>query len=174
MKQSLIKLNESENKFLIALLRDGHKSDAEIAGEIKMSKSSIHRIREKMEHEGIIADYIPVIDLDKVDINVFFVILFEWQSFEDDVLTGKSFEDIQKDDHIVFFGNGEGSEGHTNVLFMGFRDVYEFNLYFKAFRKKYGRSVGRIMSFMLPSKEILKNDFTGLARAAIQNLKVLN
>ena len=173
MKQSSLKINKSEKEFLIHLLKDGHKNDAEIAKEVSMSKSSIHRIRQKLENSGVIADYIPIIDLDKIGVNVFFVVMFEWQSFEDEALTKKSFSDIQKDNHVVFFGNGEGSEGHTSVLFLGFRDVYEYTLYFREFRKKYGKSVGHISSFMIPSKEILKNDFTGLARDAVENIRVM-
>lgn len=170
MKQSFINLSENEKKFLISVLNDGSKIDADIAREIRISKSSAHRIRRKLEKSGLISEYIAIVDLDKLGVDVFFVILFEWNGFDDEELTKKSFKELENDPHIVFFANGEGSVGMTNVLFMGFKNVDEFNKYFKGFRKKYGKFINNIINFMIPAKQLIKNDFTELAKFAIKNL----
>lgn len=169
MKQSFTNLSLNERKFLISVLNDGSKIDADIAREIGISKSSAHRIRQKLEKTGIINEYLAIVDLDKIGVDVFFVVLFEWSRFDDEELTEKSFKDLENDPHIVFFADGEGSEGLTNVLFMGFRSVYEFNKYFKNFRKKYGNKINKIVSFMIPAREMIKNDFTELAKHVIEN-----
>ena len=169
MKQSFTNLSNTEKKFLISLLNDGSRIDAEIAREIKISKSSAHRIRQKLEKSGLISEYIAIVDLDELGVDVFFVILFEWNKFDNIELTKKTFKELENDPHVVFFADGEGSQGITNVLFVGFKNVEEFNKYFKKIRRNYGKFISNIINFMIPAKQMRKNDFTELAKHIIQN-----
>ena len=171
MKQSSLNLTKNEKKFLISVLDDGNRIDAEIARKINISKSSAHRIRQKLEDNGLISEYIAIVDLDKLGVDVFFVIMFEWEKFDDDELTKKSFKALEKDPHVVFFADCEGSQGITNVLFVGFKDVEEFNTYFKELRKMYGKYISNIINFMIPASQMIKNDFTELAKYMIKNYK---
>ena len=81
MKQSIENFTENEKKFLKLLLEKGNISDAEISKKTGMSKSTCSRIRKKME-KILISEYIPIIELDKVGIEVFLVLLFKWNAFD--------------------------------------------------------------------------------------------
>ena len=102
MKQSSLNLSKNEKKFLISVLEDGSKIDAEIAREIGISKSSAHRIRQKLEKSGLISEYIAIVDLDRLGVDVFFVVMLEWDAFKNEELTKKSFKEIEGDPHVVF------------------------------------------------------------------------
>jgi len=164
MKQSIKKLSLNENKFLISLLEDGNKSDAQIAREIGVSKSTTYRIRKKLEKEGIVVEYIPIIDLDKLGVEAFLVLVFQWTAFKNKELTEKMMRELEKDPHVIFLANGEGSEGLTTCVFFGFKDLEEYNSYFKKFRSKYEDFMGKSIILLIPSKQIIKHDFTDMVK----------
>jgi DNA-binding Lrp family transcriptional regulator len=167
MKQNLIKLSKNEKKFLISLLEDGSKTDVQISKETGMSKASASRIRKKLEKEGIITEYIPIVDLDILGVDVFLVLMFQWKAFKDEKLTSQIMKELENDSHVVFLANGEGLEGLTTCVFMGFRNVGEYYNYFREFRKKYENFIGKMSTLMIPSKEIIKHDFTDIAKKVI-------
>ncbi len=169
MKQNDKKLSEFEKKFLISVLDDGSKTDANIAKEINISKATAGRIRKKLEKDKIISEYIPIVDLDKLGVDMFLVILFQWTQFKNKELTQKMFSELEKDPHVIFLGNGEGSEGLTSCIFLGFRSLEEYNIYFKKFREKYEDYLGKTVSLIIPSKEIIKHDFTDLAKNILKS-----
>ncbi|MBI2653312.1 Lrp/AsnC family transcriptional regulator [Candidatus Woesearchaeota archaeon] len=163
MKQSIENLTENEKKFLELLLEKGNISDADIAKKTGMSKSTCSRIRKKME-KLLISEYIPIIELDKVGIEVFLVLLFKWNSFDKEDLTKKTFHEFEKDPHVIFLANGQGSAGQSTVMFMGFKSLEQYNEYFKEFRKKYDKYIENVNSLILPSKELIKHDFTEIIK----------
>jgi DNA-binding Lrp family transcriptional regulator len=164
MKQSIKKLSKNEKKFLISLLEDGSKTDAQISREIGVSKSTAYRIRKDLEKEKIILEYIPIIDLDRIGVEAFFVLMFQWTAFKDQKLTNKMLTELENDPHVIFLGNGEGSEGLTTCIFLGFKNLSEYNAYFKKFRSKYEDFLGKTVSLLIPSKEIIKHDFTDMVK----------
>lgn len=162
MRKSFINLSKNEKKFLISLLEDGSKTDVQISKETGISKASASRIRKKLESEKIIAEYIPIVDLDLIGIDVFLVFLFQWKTFKDDKLTSQIMRELESDPNVVFLANGEGSEGFTTCVFLGFKNIEEYHSYFKKFRKKYENHIGKMSTLLIPSKEIIKHDFTDI------------
>jgi len=167
MKQNVLKLSKNEKKFLISLLEDGNKTDVQISKETGISKASASRIRKKLESEKIIIEYIPIMDLDLIGIDVFLVFLFQWKAFKDNKLTSQIMKELETDPHVVFLANGEGSEGFTTCVFMGFKNIKEYHSYFKKFRKKYESYIGKVSTLLVPSQEIIKHDFTDIVKKLI-------
>ena len=163
MKQSIENLSQNERKFLNLLLEKGNISDTEIAKKAGMSKSTCSRIRKKME-KILISEYIPIIELDKVGIEVFLVLLFKWNAFDKEDVTKKAFDEFEKDPHVIFLANGQGSAGQSTVMFMGFKSLAQYNEYFKGFRRNYDKYIENMNSLILPSNELIKNDFTEIIK----------
>lgn len=163
MKQSIENLSENKKKFLKMLLDKGNISDADIAKKTGISKATCSRIRKKME-KTLISEYVPIIELDKVGIEVFLVLLFKWNAFDKQDITKKSFEEFEKDPHVIFLANGNSSSGQSTVMFMGFKNLEQYNEYFKGFRKKYDRYIENVNSLILPSNEIQKQDYTEIIK----------
>ena len=165
MGNSIIKLNESERKFLDVVLKNGNVNDSIICRETKLSKSSCSRIRKKLE-KSLITEYIPIIDLDKVGINIFLVLTFQWIAFDNQKLTKETFEKFEKDPNVVFMASGEGSIAST-VMFVAFENLEEYHKYLKIFRVSYGKYTNNVNTLLLPSKDVIKNDFTEVIRKII-------
>jgi len=169
MQQRINLLKENERKFLLCILSDGNLTDAEIARRIKINKSTCSRIRKKLE-EDFISEYIPIIDIEKVGIDIFVVLTFQWKGFNNRELTKKFFSSLENDPHVIFLANGEGSTIST-VVFLGFRDINEYHKYFKELRDKHDKFIRNLISLILPSKEVIKNDFTEIIKYVLENKK---
>src|SRR3989344_2064103 len=125
MQKSIHNLSNNEKKFLISLLEDGAKTDSKISKETGISKATCSRIRKKL-NKILISDYVPIIELDKVGINVFLVLTFQWKAFNNEGLTKKTFNELEKNPSVIFLANGDGSEIST-VIFMGFKNLEEYH-----------------------------------------------
>ena len=169
MTKSNIDLTESEKKFLEIILNRGNVPDSEIAKTTKLSKATVGRIRKKLEGT-LVKEYIPIINLHEVGMDVFSILTFQWNAFNDEQITKKSFSEFEKDPRVVFLANGEGSIAST-VMFLAFRDLEEHHLYLKEFRKKHGKHASQISTLTLPSKEVIKHDFTEAIRNIIMENK---
>jgi DNA-binding Lrp family transcriptional regulator len=170
MRQNLTKLSENEKKFLISLLNGGNKTDVEIAKKTGINKSTCSRIRKKLEKD-LITDYIPIIELDKVGIDVFVVLMFKWKAFDNEELTKKVFTELKEDPHVIFLASGEGSSQFSTVMFLGFTDIEQYHEYFKQFRKKYDKHTDNVSSLLLPSREVIKTDFTQIIKHVVKGGK---
>ena len=166
MKLNPIKLTQNETKFLKLILDKGNISDAEISKKTGISKSTCSRIRKKIE-STLIKEYLPIIELDKVGIEVFLVIIFKWKAFDNETLTKKTFDNFDKDSHVIFLANGEGSGGLSTVMFMGFENLDQYHSYFKEFRKNYDKYINNVNTLMLPSKKVIKNDYTEIIKQVL-------
>ncbi len=163
MIKSCTSLSKNDVKFLLSLLDNGSKNDTEIANDINMSKATVSRIRKRLE-ENFISDYIPIINLEKVGVNIFLVALFQWKSYKDDALTKKFIAELEKDPHVIFLADGEGNDGLTTSVFFGFEDINEYQEYFKEFRKKYEDQIGKVVTLITSSQQIIKHDFTDIIK----------
>ena len=105
-------------------------------------------------------------DLHKAGINVFLVLTFQWTSFDDEQLTKRVFSELKNDPKVVFLAHGEGSISST-VAFIAFKDLENYHTYLRDFRKRYGKHLQNINTLLLPSREVIKNDFTEVISLAI-------
>lgn len=162
MQQKQQLLSENEKKFLNLLLEQGNVTDADISKKTGLSKATCSRIRKKLE-KTLINEYIPVVDLDKIGVEVFSVVAFKWTAFNDSETTKRAFSAWEKDPHVIFLANSNGSDLST-VMFLGFTSIDEYHRYFSEFRRKQGQFAENITSLLLPSKEIIKHDFTEIIK----------
>ena len=165
MGENILKLTKNEKKFLNAILKQGYMSDTDLCRETGLTKSTCSRIRKRLEND-LISEYIPIIDLHKAGINVFLVLTFQWTSFDDEQLTKRVFSELKNDPKVVFLAHGEGSISST-VAFIAFKDLENYHTYLRDFRKRYGKHLQNINTLLLPSREVIKNDFTEVISLAI-------
>lgn len=167
MMENLTKLSKYEKLVLLSLFDDGRKTDTQIARETGVSSPSTNRIRRELEREGVILKYLPVLDLDKFEPNLFAVFLFQWKG--DKERTRQMVRKLEKDPKVTFFATGEGS-GFTVILLLGFSDLSEAHRYLNEFREEYGACLGDITSFFIPGDGILKQDYTDFLKEKIEKM----
>jgi DNA-binding Lrp family transcriptional regulator len=169
MVKSPLFLSEYEKLILLSLLEDGRKTDTQVSDETKISKTHVNRIRRMLEKEGFISRYVPMIDLEKVGVGLFAVVLFQWKGYDNAKLTEQMVVDLGTDPDVAFFATGEGGSGSTMVLFLGFSDISEAHGYLNNFRKKYNKELGEILSFFIPSKGVIKQDYSEMLKKRVKN-----
>lgn len=169
MKQSLTNLSKMEISFLRALF-DGNKPDSAIAKKIGVSKASISRIRTKLEKEKILSGFLPVLDLEKLNINLFAIVTFEWTNFKNEKLTQEMESFISKDPHTILFAEGESADGLNYAVYAGFSGLDDYQEYSKSIRKKFENHIKKINVFFIPIKKILVQDYSKLTINKLEGL----
>jgi DNA-binding Lrp family transcriptional regulator len=162
-------LSEIEKSVLLSLLEDGRKGDSKISREIKTSRIYVNKIRKKLEKEKLIFGYLPLIDLDKIDVKFFVTVLFQWKGYEDEKLTERMLSDLEGDSSVIYLSVGEGS-GFTTHILLGFSDFSGARDYLKEFRRKYGKQLGEFISFFASGDGILKQDYTDIIKEKIKKM----
>lgn len=161
-------ISENETKFLLSLLSGVNKNDVQIAREIKTSKATVNRIRKRLEKEGILEGSIPLVNLDSFNIELYAVVMFEWKSFSDKKLTIRMEKEFIETPQVVYLSAGESSSNLNYIAMLGFQDLSDYHAFFNEFREKYQKYLGGITTFFIPSKRILKQDYTDLAKFVIK------
>jgi len=169
MKRSIANLSETEKKFIKSLFQ-GPKTDTRIAKEMNVSKASVSRIRKKLQKEKVLVDFTPVVDFEKLNVNLFAMVTFEWSNFGDEKLTKEMENWLAKDPHIILLSEGESVEGLNYLVYAGFRDLEDYHEYSKRFRKKYEKHIKAVNVFFIPIKKILLQDYSKLVVHSINRL----
>ena len=69
-KTNIFKLTVNQKDVLHKIIRQGRISDTKISQEMNISQQAVFKIREHLEHIGVIEGYTPLINFEKVGINV--------------------------------------------------------------------------------------------------------
>ncbi len=157
-------MSENERKFLLTLIEDGSKTDADIAEETGMSKSTANRIRRRFEENGTLREYIPVIDLGHMGVEVFATIILECEKPLDT-------DEIRDIPNVIFLGETDDFQ-ETYVVFAGFAGFEEYHEFIDAFKDRYREQVASFDSRMIPPGHIQKEDFTHIIKHTIKDTLV--
>ena len=118
-------MDKLDNKIIKSLNENGRKSLRTVSKELKVSLSTISNRLKKMEEEGVIERYIPVINLEKAELDLTAVINLK-------ITHGKLIETqkkISKDNHIsaVYDITGEWD----SIIIAHFKDRKDLNRFIK-------------------------------------------
>lgn len=159
MEQSISELSENKKKFLQAILRDGSKNDAELADEIGVSKSTANRIRRDFEEKGVIEDYIPIIDLEGIGVDLYGV-------FRGEIIEDLDTEDLASDPRVIFLGES-GDFQRKVIIFAGFSSYTDYKEFLDKLREEKGEKLEDVDIDLISPKDIQKEDFTHLIQHKI-------
>lgn len=156
-----MKLSKTEKRFLVSLSKGGDKNDSEIAKEMKVSKATVSRIRKRLSEEGLLAGATPTINLEKMGVCFYYVLVFQWNAFADKKLTEKMENDFTSTVQTTYFA--EGSNPNSKYIAkMAFLDFEDYNAFLAEFRRKYGASISDFETFFIQPKRILKEGYGDL------------
>ncbi|MDY6777043.1 MAG: Lrp/AsnC family transcriptional regulator [Candidatus Nanohaloarchaea archaeon] len=160
MPKRIEEMTENEKRFLLSLIEDGSKTDTEIANEKGMSKSTANRIRRSFEESGVIAEYLPIVRLDSVGIEVFATIAMECEEPVDE-------GEIASIPNVIFMGETDDFK-RSYIIFAGFSTFDEYNEFIEDFKDEYREKVSSFENHLIAPGNIIKEDFTQLVK---HNLK---
>jgi len=144
MSKNLEDLSQNEKKFIKNLLDGGNKTDTEIARETDMSVSTVNRIRHRFEEQDVIEEYIPIFNLEGVNIQVYGFFMFNKDISS--VLDGLD------QGHVIFSGN-VSSIDEKRVFLLGFESHEYYQEFISFLRSSLDPGVEVLLSEMVSNPD---------------------
>jgi Lrp/AsnC family leucine-responsive transcriptional regulator len=135
------KLTENDKEVLKRILDSKRIPDSDIAKDMHLSPQAIFKIRNKLESNGIIKGYMPIIDFKKVGINVLTLLVIRitskvWAVYSDDQIS----ERIARTRNVID-AYRVADENASHILTLGFRDTYQKEQYISLIQTKFAEEV---------------------------------
>lgn len=127
----LPKLTENDREVLKKILDMKKIPDSDIARSMQLSPQAIFKIRGKLEDSGIIKGYMPIIDFEKIGINIMALMFVRlsskmWKSFSDEQISDK----IANAPYVID-AYRVADENASHALLLAFRDIDQKEKYVK-------------------------------------------
>jgi DNA-binding Lrp family transcriptional regulator len=144
----MVDLTKREKEVLIELLKNGRKSDQEIARTIKTSRPTVARIRKRLEQRGLIQGYSTYTKFEELGLTVNAVILYRWVDYSKKKELTKSIEFVRKQPEVVMFIKGEGMGSKTNVIISVHENLKAYENFIIKLKENWGRNVEDVEVFI--------------------------
>jgi Lrp/AsnC family transcriptional regulator, leucine-responsive regulatory protein len=156
------KLTENDKFVLKKILESRKMPDSDIAKSMNLSPQAIFKIRNKLEHIGIIKGYVPVIDFKKIGINIIVVLIIR--------LTPKvwtKLNDIQVSANIrnapyVLDAYRVSDEYASHILVLAFRNTEQKEKYISDIQIKFAEEIDIRSIYTFSSDKIIMHSSLGI------------
>jgi len=139
-------LSDLDKKVLKELLRNAKTSDRSLAKKLKVSQSTLTRVRNELEREGYIRRYTILPDLGKLGCEL---IAFTFVKMNPEIQS--KIEDVKKYANqwanAIYASRGEGM-GMTGVIISLHRNYTDYLQKLTIFRKEWGKYLEELQSFI--------------------------
>ncbi len=137
-------------------------SDTNIAENMKISQQAVNQIRSRLEELGVIKGYTPIVDFEKIGINIILLIGIQLKQV---VWEQKKEWEIEKSlKKIPFVFQAYRVVGHniSHALMMGFPDGFHRDKFIKKLESVYKDQMDIKWSYSISAKDIILQDPIGL------------
>ncbi len=152
----MVSLTLREKQVLTELLKDCKTSDQEIARRLKTSRPTIFKIRERLEKEGIIKRYMPIVDFEKLNFHLQSVILYKWKDYSKTEELDKNIQFIKSLPEIILFIKGEGMGSKTDLIISMHEDIKDFERFIRKLKYEWKDNVEDVEVFLSSIEGITK------------------
>lgn len=164
----MINLTSREKQVLTELLKNCRISDQEIARRLKTSRPTIFKIRERLEKEGIIKRYVPIIDFEKLNLNLQSVVLYKWRDYSKTEELENIIKFIKALPEVILFIKGEGMGSKTDLIISIHEDLRDYERFIRKLKYEWKDNVENVEVFLSSIDGISKG--YDLSSPAIQKI----
>jgi len=164
----MIKLSQREKQVLTELLKNCKIGDQEIARRLKTSRPTIFKIRERLEREGVIKGYTPIINFEKINLNLQAVILYRWRDYSRIQDLEKITKFIKSQPEVILFIKGEGMGSKTDLIISIHEDIKDYERFIRKIKFEWKDNIENVEVFLSSIEGISKG--YDLASPAIQKI----
>lgn len=149
-------LTKNECTVVKLLLKNARTPDAVIARYLKISLQAVRNIRKKLERKGVIKGYSPVVDYEKLGVNIFALVLYKvtaqaWTEFKElSIQKWLTHPNLTK---LYRVPNGDV----THIAHYGFRDIIEMNNFFQALQSKFSKYIEIVKLYTICNGSVVKD-----------------
>ncbi|MEM3113079.1 MAG: Lrp/AsnC family transcriptional regulator [Candidatus Pacearchaeota archaeon] len=144
----MVNLTRREKQVLTELLKNCKISDQEIARRLKTSRPTVFKIRERLEREGIIKRYIPIIDFEKLNLNLQSVVLYKWKDYSKTKELEDTINFIKSLPEVVLFVKGEGIGSKTDLIISIHEDLKDYERFIRKLKYEWKNNVDNVEVFL--------------------------
>lgn len=146
-------LDIKEEKVLVSMLKSGSISDHELAKRTGLSQPTVSRIRNRLEHQGIISQYQVVPSLATIGLNLMTFTMFRLANFES---RKRIFEWAKTNPKVAFASEGEGMK--ENVMIVSIHPTFDsYQNFLSDFRSRFSNDISDSVSFVTSTDHIIKD-----------------
>ena len=164
-------LTANDKKILKKISEQGRASDTEISKDMSISQQAVYQIRKKLEEQGVIEGYIPIIDYEKLGIGIFTIVGIRirstlWEKFSESEINSllKELPNI----HSLF---RISSSDISYIMTLGFEDLKESEKLLKKIETMLSEAMTIEWSHVITIDNILKDDGLNLVYQATKAKK---
>lgn len=144
----MIKLTNREKQVLVELLKDCKTTDQEIARRLKTSRPTIFKIRQRLEKEGIIKGYTPILDFEKLGLEIHATILFKWRDYSKTEELARVIQFIRNLPEVVLFVKGEGVGSKTDLIISLHKNLRDYETFIRKLKYEWKDNVEDVETFL--------------------------
>ncbi|MEM0465309.1 MAG: Lrp/AsnC family transcriptional regulator [Candidatus Pacearchaeota archaeon] len=141
-------LTTREKQVLTELMKNCKTSDQEIARRLKTSRPTIYKIRERLEKEGIIKGYAPLINFEKMNLNLQAVILYRWKDYSKTEELNHIIKFIKNLPEVVLFIKGEGMGSKTDLIISIHEDIKDYERFIRKLKYEWKDNTENVEVFL--------------------------
>lgn len=151
-----------ERELLLALLAKGDASNTDLAKQLHVSPTAARKIRLKLESNGVIRGYRPILDLSSLGIQVFSLIEVRllpagWKAGSG---AGVQTQLARHENVVTIFRLPEGQI--THAILAGFRNLEEADRFLHVLQSNYPDLLEIRHTYTFSSKSVMKDDPRGI------------
>ena len=150
-----------ELRLISELMKDGRKSDRELAKVIGVSQPTVTRIRTRLEKEGVIKEYTMIPDFSKLGFELMSIIMYKLKPLPSDELESlhEAARELDKEEHrpYLMIMDGKGL-GYDLVVVSYHRTYSDYSEYMrdirsgKGLRAKAYMNLSEVQGFLIDLK----------------------
>ena len=171
-KRDKFKLTENEKKVLKQVIEHGKISDTDIAEKLPISQQAVNQIRSRLEDIGIIEGYSPIINYDKIGVNL---ICFMGINISDIAWQKYSEADFNKfflEFPALFQAYRVSSTDISYILIFGFKGKNDEEKIVKKMETFLSREINVVWLYSISTKNILATDSLNLIYHSLEDSNV--
>ncbi|MFH1849151.1 MAG: winged helix-turn-helix transcriptional regulator [archaeon] len=156
------RLTRNDQEVLRSIILYAKIPDSAIAQKLGISPQAVFKIRNKLEKNGIISGYQPIIDFKKIGIRVMSMIIFRltpevWDEYSDDQIS----ERIKQIPYVInAYRIPESSV--THIMLMGFRNTDQKDRYLLRMQTRFAREIEIVNVYSFSVDRVITQSPVGL------------
>ncbi|MFQ5715398.1 MAG: winged helix-turn-helix transcriptional regulator [Candidatus Scalinduaceae bacterium] len=165
-----MKLTKNEIFALRLLVEDPLITNKDIAKKLKITSQGVGRIRKQINDKGIIKNQELSLDYEKLDINIHAIALIKILPSVFKKFKNNKLDKVLKPINVIR-SYAIPETDITNIIIYAFRNIKEYDTYFRSILKEFGDYVEIKHTFVLSSGSIIKSSSKDMFLDVLDKLK---
>ena len=149
-------LKKREKDVLLKLIRDGRKTDKQIAKELDTTQPTVTRIRQKLERDKNIIEYHARPSFKKIGLNILVITFIQWQDYSKKEELDEFIKEVKHNKSIICFARGNGLSGRTAYFISSHKDMKAYEDFIVDIKTKWGSYIINTDQFISSIENVFK------------------